>query len=195
MDHIHPHGSQRAAFILVAAVAMLLLAAACGSNQADIDAAVNATRTADQAAANAVATSVAATLAAAPRPTAAPTAAHVAAPTAGPATGEFCEFPFSELEAISTGYLSGGRFMVTLQNPNRFLLPLYNFRINGIDYPCTPIAGQPENRVYCIGRPRPPVGDAVVQLYVGDLSCRIVIPFDTISVPPVPEPTSAGNYP
>jgi hypothetical protein len=144
---------------------------------------------------DAIATSVAATLAAAPSPTSPPVIAPSVGPTAT-VSGEIpaCPFPFPDLVAISTGYLSGGRFMVTLQNPGPFLDPQYILMVNDRPYPCTPLTGQPENRVFCIGQPLPPLGYVPAELLAGDSSCRIDIPFDTVLVLPVPQPTSSGGY-
>jgi hypothetical protein len=198
MAPTHPPTTRKTGSILAALTVALVLVSACGSSQAAIDDAVNATRTADQQAANAVASSVAATLSAAPTWTPAPQqlatqGGGAATPTA---SRSVCSESMTGLEAIAMTYLEGGRFMVALEKDEPFIVHDYVLMVNDARYECGPLTGQPANRIYCIGRPVPPVGHASVELLAAASSCTYEIPFSSINVPPHPvQPTSAGGYP
>jgi hypothetical protein len=170
-----------------------VLVSACGSSQAAIDDAVNATRTADQQAANAVASAVAATLSAAPTWTPEPRLPATQGVAAATPTASVCSEPMAGLEAIAMTYLEGGRFMVTLEKDEPFIVHEYVLLVNDARYECGPLAGQPANRIYCIGRPIPPVGHARVEMVAARSSCAYEIPFSSINVPPRAAPPS--NYP
>jgi hypothetical protein len=179
-----------------------LLLGACAPAQSAIDQAVGATRTADKKASDALSTALAGTLAAMPTVTSAPVsgpgptgAPPPAATAAGPA--QVCTENMADLKFLSSGYLEGGRFLITLQKPQgfqaQFRAEAYTLMVNGSPYACTQIAGN-AFRIYCTGRPVPPVGQAQVQLLSADSSCTFEIPFQTVSVPPVPAPPSGGKY-
>jgi hypothetical protein len=197
MSPSHSPASPRTGFVLAALTAALVLVSACGSSQAAIDDAVNATRTADQQAANAVASAVAGTLNAAPTWTSAPLppAGAQGAGVATPTTS-ICSESMEGLAAIAMTYLEGGRFMVALEKDAAFIVHDYVLLVNDARYECGPLEGQPANRIYCIGRPVPPVGHARVEMVAARSSCSYEIPFSSINVPPRPAPpTSAGGYP
>ncbi len=194
MAPMHPPASRKTGFVLAALTAALVLVSACGSSQSAIDDAVNATRTADQQAANAVASAVAETLNAAPTWT--PVPLQLATQGVVPATASVCSESMEGLAAIAMTYLEGGRFMVALEKDEAFIVHDYVLLVNDARYECGPLTGQPANRIYCIGRPIPPVGHARVEMVAARSSCSYEIPFSSINVPPRPvPPTSAGGYP
>ncbi len=199
MDRTYSPRYLRAACALAALAGLLL--GACGPSQLTIEQAVNATRTADKQAADTVATALAATLAAMPTqpaPVSGP-AQTVAPPVATEiAPAQVCTENMGDLKFLSSGYLEGGRFLITLQKPQgpkaQFQAAAYTLLVNGSPYACS-IIGDNQFRIYCTGRPVPPAGLAQVKLLSADSSCTFDIPFETVSILPPPVPTSApGGY-
>ncbi len=200
MDRTRSPRFLRAGFAFAALAGLLL--GACTLNQSAINQAVDATRTADKQAADTLATALAGTLVAMPTPKSAPVSSPgpvgtppPVATAAGPA--QVCTENMADLKFLSSGYLEGGRFLITLEKPkvsqSQFLAQAYTLLVNGAPYACSIIGGNP-NRIYCAGRPVPPVGLAQVKLLAADSSCTFEIPFKTVSVPPPPVPTAAGKY-
>ncbi len=193
------------AFSLAVLVSLALVLGACNSQQLTIDQAVAATRTQDKINADTLATALAGTLAArppevvAPPLVTAPPAATVppAAPTEA-APAQVCTENMGNLTFLSSGYLDGGRFLITLEKPqgfqNQFRAQAYTLLVNGSPYACSIIGGN-LFRIYCTGRPIPPPGLAQVQLLSADSSCKFDIPFSTVSIIPPPVPTAGpGGY-
>lgn len=178
------------------AVLAALILGACGPSQLTIEQAVNATRTADKQAADTLATALAATLAAMPPVTAAPVESPPPVQTAAPPSAA-CTEDMADLTFLSSGYLEGGRFLITLAKPQgpkaQFQAQAYTLLVNGSPYACSIIGGN-LFRIYCSGRPVPPPGLAQVSLLSADSSCTFNIPFSTVSIVPPPAPTSSGKY-
>lgn len=183
-----------------AALAGLLLGA-CGPSQLTIEQAVNATRTADKQTADTLATALAATLAAMPTqpaPVSGPAATVAPPAVTESAPAQVCTENMADLKFLSSGYLEGGRFLITLEKPQgfqaQFRAETYTLLVNGSPYSCSIIGGN-TYRIYCTGRPVPPAGLAQVKLLSADSSCTFDIPFATVSILPPPVPTSApGGY-
>lgn len=198
MDRTYSSRYLRAACAFAALAGLLL--GACGPSQLTIEQAVNATRTADKQTADTVATALAATLAAMPtEPPPAPGPAQTVAPPAvtESAPAQVCTENMADLKFLSSGYLEGGRFLITLEKPQgfqaQFRAETYTLLVNGSPYSCSIIGGN-MYRIYCTGRPVPPAGLAQVKLLSADSSCTFDIPFETVSILPPPVPTSAGKY-
>jgi hypothetical protein len=191
--------------IMCAFLATIL--AACAIPQARIDQAVSATRTADRVAADAIAAGIAATLAAMPSPSPLPTltAQSATLPQSSP-TAIACAEDMTGLQFLSAGLLSGGRFLVTLEKNEPFLMPEYKLTVDLIECACSPLDDD-ANRIYCVGSPVPnlPSGGlrrlAEVKLLAATGDCSFDIPFDTIPLPPKPTPDrpsgsgSGSGYP
>lgn len=198
MDRTCSPRNLRAAFAFAALAGLLL--GACGPSQLTIEQAVNATRTADKQTADTLATALAATLAA--MPTEPPPASGPAQTVAPPAITEsapaqVCTENMADLKFLSSGYLEGGRFLITLEKPQgfqaQFRAETYTLLVNGSPYACSIVGGN-LFRIYCTGRPVPPAGLAQVSLLSADSSCKFDIPFSTVSIVPPPAPTSSGKY-
>jgi hypothetical protein len=101
------------------------------------------------------------------------------------------------LKFVAAGYLSGDRILITFDKPkgfqSQFRAEAYTLLVDNAPYACSIVSGNPY-RIYCSGRPLPPLGLAAVKLLAADSSCTFDIPFDTITIPPKPVPTSSGGY-
>lgn len=201
MDRTRSPQFRRAACAFAALAAMIL--GACGPSQLTIDQAVAATTTAQKQTDNTLATALAATLAAMPPAATVPPVGEVPPgppATSGPteaAPAKVCTENMADLRFLSSGYLEGGRFLITLEKPQgfqaQFRAETYTLLVNGSPYTCSIVGGN-LFRIYCTGRPVPPAGLAQVSLLSADSSCTFDIPFSTVSIVPPPVPTSSGKY-
>lgn len=171
---------------------------ACATEQPDIDAIVGATLTAERAVSDAINTSVASTMQAAPTGTPLPAVSTEPPVVSEQVSEEICPEPMGDLSFLSAGFLAGDRILVTFDKPSGFnpVSPTeaYRLLIRGNEYLCQ-ILNSNFNRIFCSGRPIPPVGSAPVVLQATDGSCVYELPFDDILIPPRPTPTERpGGY-
>lgn len=197
----------RRATIIVFLLILVLLLAACGARESEVENVVAATLTAEKSKADAVNTSVAATMQAAPTATPVPVEeteppAPVveeasATPSPEPEESEFCPEPMSDASLLGTAFLEGDRFLVTLQKSSVFEAEsedeAYTLLVNGHEFKCE-ILNENRFRIYCHGQPIPPSGQIPVSLLAVDGSCPYQLPFETIPVPQKPTPEPTGPY-
>jgi hypothetical protein len=184
---------------LLALAILLVTVLACGLTQSQIEGAVGATLTAERSILNAVDTSVAATVQAGRTPVRFPTStSRIIDATQVVPEGEVCGEDMGDLRYLSGGFLEGGRYLATFEKLSGFeaesVDEAYTLRINGLPYACS-ILNDNRARIYCIGRPIPPGGNAQASLFAFDESCQHQIPFETILVPPPPTRTPAPSGP